>query len=186
MPAVPASITQILKQCDTDKTATLRLHYPTTTVITPGTKLSKQESNPAPTISISSSIAKSTTAKYVAFGIDLDAPFPSMPILAPILHGIQTDLTTEGEPDADGFVKLAAAVKPVVPYGPPGPPPISGPHRYVFLVWEQPQDLTSDGIKKQLGLPEEIGLSGRIRWDQDACEKKLGLGAALGGNYFVV
>ncbi|KAF2110403.1 phosphatidylethanolamine-binding protein [Lophiotrema nucula] len=186
MPAPPATIKQLLETLKNDSNAPVRIHYPAKTVTTPGTKLSKQDSKPAPTLSISSTFAKSPDAKYLAFAIDLDAPFPSMPVLGPILHGIQTDLTTEGEADADGYVKLATAVKPVVIYAPPGPPPISAPHRYVFLIWEQPQDLTSEKIRTQLGLAEQVGIPARMRWNQDAAEKKLGLGAVLGGNYFVV
>jgi hypothetical protein len=73
----------------------------------------------------------------------------------------------------------------VVPYAPPNPPAISGAHRYVFLLWEQPEGLTSEGAKSALGLPEEVGLGARVRWDQEKCETRLGLGKLLGGNYFV-
>lgn len=99
---------------------------------------------------------------------------------------MQADLTTQGEPDADGFIKLVTSVKSAVPYGPPGPPPFCGGHRYVFMVWVQPAELTSNQIKSRLGLGENISLRDRIKWDEDGCEEKLGLGEPLGGSYFLV
>ncbi|KAF2258364.1 PEBP-like protein, partial [Lojkania enalia] len=141
-------------------------------------------SKPAPSLSIPSKIVN-PSAKYIAIALDPDAPFPSMPLLGPVLHWIQTDLTTDDDADDDGWIKLTSSAKAVVYWGPPGPPPISAPHRYVFLVWEQPKDLTNEQARTSLGLPEEVGLRSRVRWNQEDCEKILGLGQVLGGNYFV-
>ncbi|KAF2476353.1 uncharacterized protein BDR25DRAFT_156821, partial [Lindgomyces ingoldianus] len=150
----------------------------------PGSSVTKEASKPAPTLSISRSITKSAAAKYIAVALDLDAPVPSMALASPVLHGIQANLGAQGEPDAGGWVKLVPDVPPIASYAPPNPPFFSASHRYIFLVWEQPEGLTNEKIKKELGLVDEVGLGARVRWDQDACEKKLGLGKALGGNYF--
>lgn len=187
MPAPSASVLKFLQECQTSDKASFRIHFPAATVTKPGLKLSKAETRPPPAYSISSTIAKSNTAKYLLISLDLDAPAPSISgLLSPILHELQVDLTVQGEPDADGFVKLASNIQSVAAYAPPGPPGFSSPHRYVFMVWEQPEGLTSSDVKTKLGVPDQLGLSSRIRWKQDACEKKLGLGKALGGNYFNV
>ncbi|KAF2192565.1 PEBP-like protein, partial [Zopfia rhizophila CBS 207.26] len=154
----------------------LRMHYPASTITSPGSTLSREASKPPPTLSISFTVVKSKTATYIALCLDLDAPFPSVAILSPILHGIQADLTPQGEPDAEDWIKLTPGAKPTASYLPPNPPKFSGAHRYVFLIWEQPEGLTKDKIKSDLGLPDEVGLGARIRWDEDSCEKKLGLG----------
>ncbi|KAF2741394.1 putative protease inhibitor [Polyplosphaeria fusca] len=183
MPAIPSAAKLVLDQTSPPP---LRIHFPNTTVVEAGKKLSKEESKPVPTLSISSSIAKPATAKYVVIELDLDAPFTSMALLSPILHAIWTDMAPEGEPDADGFTKLTSSMKPFCDYAPPGPPPISGPHRYVFMVWEQPQEFNGLKVKQEIGFPDKAGVGARVRWNQERIEKLMNLSTCLGGNYFVV
>jgi phosphatidylethanolamine-binding protein len=95
-------------------------------------------------------------------------------------------MTPQGESDADGFTKLTSEVAPLCDYAPPGPPPISTPHRYVFMVWEQPQDFDRQKIKEEFKFTDKVGIGPRIRWDQARIEKSMELSACLGGNYFVV
>jgi phosphatidylethanolamine-binding protein len=179
-PSVKYSLDRLKK----DGKASLRIVYPDTTVVEPGVRLTRAQTKPEPHVSISKDVAKDVT--YIEVSIDLDAPFPSFPILAPICHGIQTDLKVTGEPDADGFVMLKSNVPPVVPYGPPGPPPLSAPHRYIFMVWEQPASASAEGIKKAMGLGESVGRPARMRWNEEEFEKKVGLsGEPLAFNYFV-
>jgi phosphatidylethanolamine-binding protein (PEBP) family uncharacterized protein len=186
MPVVPGSVKGLLDELQKTNTASLKLHFPASTVTTPGSQLSKADTQPAPSFSISSSVSKSD-AKYIIIAVDLDAPAPAISgLLSPILHGIFTDLSTQGEPDANGFLKLVANASPVAPYGPPKPPGFSSPHRYVFLVWEQPEGLTRSDVKSRLGVADNMSLWSRIKWEEDSCEAKLALGEALGGNYFIV
>ena len=148
--------------------------------------------------------------------LDLDPPFPSFPVLAPILHSLEADLRLETEElDADeGYVYLTAdeeaggyegikrhadmkkRTRPVVGYMGPNPPGVSAPHRYVFLCWEQPGGVDGRKVREVLGLAddddvdgeeygEEVGMATRVRFDQEAFEKSLGLGEVLAGNYFV-
>ncbi|EAA32560.1 hypothetical protein GE21DRAFT_5537 [Neurospora crassa] len=152
---------------------------------------------------------------YMVICLDLDPPFPSFPVLAPILHSLEADLrlVTE-ELDADeGYIYLTAdeeeeargsdgishptrgerRTKPVVGYMGPKPPGVSSPHRYVFLCWEQPEGVTGQKVREVLGLNnneggeegEDVGLAKRVRWDQEGFEKMLGLGDVVAGNYFV-
>ncbi|KAF2099332.1 PEBP-like protein [Rhizodiscina lignyota] len=183
-----ASVTNLLSSLANQEHAPLRIHFPETTIQKPGSSVTKPASKPSPTLSISSTITanKPATQKYAAIAIDLDAPFRSFAFLSPILHGIQLNLVAAGSADPEGFVKLEAEENqaPVVPWGPPNPPPISSAHRYVFLVWEQPDGMTVEKVKGTLNLKEPVSLGARIRWDEAGFEKKLGLGEVLAGNFF--
>jgi phosphatidylethanolamine-binding protein len=187
MPIESASVKYTFDQLSKQGKAYLKVHFPNATVTEPKARLSRKASKDAPFLSLSTSAVKSKDAKYIAVAIDLDAPFPSLPVLGPICHGIQTDLQASGEPDSDGFVKLeATGVDPVISYVGPNPPPLSGPHRYVFMVWEQPEGSGAEAVRKALGLTKEAGISARVRWDEDGFEKKVGLSnEPLAGNYFV-
>jgi len=136
--------------------------------------------------------------RYLVAGLDLDPPFPSFPVMGPILHSMQADLTLatdELDPEsADEFIPLQPAAeedgvgtgRPVAAYMGPAPPGLSSPHRYMFMMWEQPAGVTGERIKDELGFGEDgVGLMTRMRWDQEAFERKLGLGRVVAGNYFV-
>lgn len=164
---------------------TLRIHYPETTVLEAAANLTVAASKPTPTLSMSAAALKSAPGtKYLAVSIDLDAPFPSFAVLGPALHGLHVDLVA-GAVDADGFAPLEGTAQWLVPYVGPGPPKPSAPHRYVFMVFEQPEGMDAAKIKSVLGFGQEVGLMARIRWDEEAAEKKLGLGEAVAGNYFL-
>jgi phosphatidylethanolamine-binding protein (PEBP) family uncharacterized protein len=123
--------------------------------------------------------------RTLAVAIDLDAPFPSAPILGPILHGIQTGLVPDGEADSEGFVTLKAQVDPVVHYIGPAPPPLSSPHRYIILIWKQEVNLTVESIKKGLGWTAPVSMTGRMWWDELKFEKVAELkDVPIAGNYF--
>ncbi|KAK0636780.1 phosphatidylethanolamine-binding protein [Bombardia bombarda] len=233
MPKQAASVTKaladlasILASDAPHKTGSLRIHFPSTVVTEPGTRLTKAATATEPTsYSVSAtalnnialpncdlSPVTSTTfttsaaddddttaipniSKYMIVALDLDAPFPSWPVLGPVLHGVQADLslaTSRIDPD-DEFIQLdfgdesTRGSRSVVSYARPGPPPPSSPHRYVFLLWEQPKELTTAKMREVLGFVEgqEIGVLGRARWDQEAFEKKLGLKNVVAQNYFV-
>ncbi len=184
------SVTEALSELAKAGTAQLRICFPTKTVTQPGEHVSVAEGKEDPTLYVSTSALRSATGKYVAASIDLDAPFPSFSVLGPVLHGLQADLvasagTADGDGDGDGqWTRLETEAKAVVFYAGPQPPKPSAAHRYVFLVWDQPEGMGSDEIKKVLGLPDQVGIPGRMRWDQQACEKKLGLGKVIAANYF--
>ena len=133
----------------------------------------------------------SPTGTFLALCLDLDAPLPSFPFMSPIAHWIQTDLVAQtAGVGADGFAQLKPASgkeRTVAPYRGPRPPPGSAPHRYIFLVWAQPDGVTYESVREALGVSgdAQLGLWPRIRWDEDAFEKKVGLGEVLASNYYV-
>ncbi|KAI3316914.1 PEBP-like protein [Xylariaceae sp. AK1471] len=164
---------------------TLRIHYPSVTVSEAGANLTIEASKSTPTLSISAAALNSAPGtKYVATSIDLDAPFPSFPVLGPILHGLHIDLVA-GAPDADGFAPLEGPTEWLVPYIGPGPPKPSAPHRYVFMVFEQPQALDAAKVRSLLGIAQEVKLTARMWWNEESFEKKLGLGEVVAGNYYL-
>ncbi|TQV99398.1 hypothetical protein V2A60_004876 [Cordyceps javanica] len=193
MRACPSVLTAVEKlDASSDKTPQLRVVFSEDAAVSSfGIKLSKFAAKDAPTLSLSSSLVKShhDGGKYIAICLDLDAPFPSFSFLGPIAHWIQTDLVAAengGSEGGGGFTKLESGARPVVPYVGPGPPPPSAPHRYVFMLWEQPASVAGpDEVSKALSLPAEPGLTARIRWDQAAFEKRMGLAEPLAVNYFV-
>lgn len=106
-----------------------------------------------------------------------------------------------GDPDAEGFAPLTAASPAttatgdgvdgsdewVVPYIGPGPPKPSSAHRYVFLVFEQPDDAVAK-VRRVLGLGQgknNAKLTVRVRWDEAAFEKTLGLGKVVAASFFL-
>src|ERR1700748_3098513 len=171
-----ASVKYALGQLDQQGKAYLKIHFSNAIVTEPKARLSREASKDAPLLSLSNTVIKAKDAKYIVVAIDLDAPFPSFPVLGPICHSIQTDLQASGQPDGEGFVKLEAiGIDPVISYISPRPPPLSGPHRYVFLLWEQPEGIGAEKVRNELGLSKEVGISARVRWDEEEFEKKLGL-----------
>lgn len=85
-------------------------------------------------------------------------------------------MTTSGEDEEE-----------MATYMGPAPPAWSSPHRYVFMCWEQPDGVTGEKIREELGLDEGegVGMMGRLRWDLESFERRLGLGRVVAGNYFV-
>jgi phosphatidylethanolamine-binding protein (PEBP) family uncharacterized protein len=94
----------------------------------------KNQVSEQPTISISVT-ATSSTATYTFMVIDPDAPTPDDPKFAYWRHwvvsGIPSPSATTSPDD------ITARGKTVTPYLAPGPKDESGPHRYLFLLFEE-------------------------------------------------
>lgn len=66
-----------------------------------------------------------------------------------------------------------------------GPPPGSSPHRYLILLYEQPEGLAEGGGKKFAPKEgKEMGLGQRVRTSLDEWVVKLGLGEPVAVNFF--
>jgi len=164
-----------IKEVESGSIPTIAVTFPNDKPVSkPGAHLPRADAASTPTLSYS---APSSTGKYVAACIDLDAPFPGFAILAPILHWMQSDLV----PSSSGTLEVSGNVSPVMGYRGPGPPPLSPPHRYVFLLYEQPEGFD----KSKLGLPEVMGMKDVMRWKHEQFEKKAGFGKVVAGNWFV-
>ncbi|PVI06466.1 PEBP-like protein [Periconia macrospinosa] len=169
--------------------STLEVISPASYITTPGQNIEKARAQSRPTLSIKllppQTTPESPPKSYLAVSIDVDAPFPSFPLLSPALHSMQTDLKPSSETDGDGWTELVSDVCPIAFWAPPAPPPISAPHRYVFMVWEQPDGVDEETIRKGMGLRGKVGLMQRVKWDQSGFEAKFGLEKLVGGTYFV-
>jgi phosphatidylethanolamine-binding protein (PEBP) family uncharacterized protein len=113
--------------------------------------------------------------------LDPDAPHPSAGFLGPVLHWLQTGLVQA----ADGSNRfVVSASEPFISdYAPPGPPPFSPPHRYCFLLYEQPEGF--DVRKHILADGAKMGVWARMWYSLDEWERTAGLGEVVAANYFV-
>ncbi|KAL2857162.1 phosphatidylethanolamine-binding protein [Aspergillus pseudoustus] len=191
----------VIQAIESGTYATLGLRIGSQTV-TPGLKVSKQETRTTPTLfAPSTPLAPGT---YTLIAIDIDAPYFSWNVLSPIVHWIQTGFVvpsqkTEGEPesepgaeqsqetatnqDNDALVELKSTDSVIVPWLPAGPPPGTAPHRYVFALYKQTPGASVPGAGGLKGLPKSR--LGRMRFDVEGMVGQLGLGEVVAGNYFV-
>ncbi|KAE8447819.1 hypothetical protein EG329_010048 [Mollisiaceae sp. DMI_Dod_QoI] len=159
---------------DTSKVLGLKI---STKTIAPGMYIPKAEAQSPPELSFA---VPSPTSTYIVIGLDIDAPFPSFDLLGPILHWIQPGLKVT--PSDSGLAVLSSSEPFVANYIGPAPPPLGGPHRYIFFLYEQPNDF--DGKKYAPPGGKTLGNFDRMRYDLDAFEKEARLGPALAVNYF--
>lgn len=134
--------------------------------------------------------------RFLVAALDLDLPVTSFPVLSPVLHSMQADLELLPPKDKDWdsaeYIPLVhdrrlRGDENVAGYVGPSPPPFGRPHRYMFVLWQQPTGINAERIREEFGFNDDgsIGVMDRVRWDQDAFEKKLGLGKVVAANYFV-
>lgn len=97
-----------------------------------------------------------------------------------LLTRIQPDL--KPEPAADGKSKLVASSPFVANYVGPSPPPPSAPHRYVFMLYEQPDGFVAKKYAPAGG--KKMGLWPRVRYDFGAFAREIKLGPVIACNYF--
>ena len=81
--------------------------------------------------------ASTSDMSYVITLTDPDAPSRENPEWSEMCHWIATNLTSSSD--------TRSGPDDVMPYKPPGPPPKTGKHRYVFLVFA-PENGTSEGL----------------------------------------
>ncbi|EME80522.1 uncharacterized protein MYCFIDRAFT_31574, partial [Pseudocercospora fijiensis CIRAD86] len=113
---------------------------------------------------------------YLIIALDLDALFVNIPILGPILHWIQPGLKAS----ADNVLTTNEPF--VADYIGPAPPPLSGPHRYCFFLYEQPENF--DGRKYAPPNGGKLSAMKRMRFDVEGFENEVGLGVIVGCAYF--
>ena len=113
---------------------------------------------------------------YLVVGLDLDAPFVSLPVLGPILHWVQSGLVA----GADGVLEAKAPF--TANYIGPAPPPGAAPHRYVFLLYEQPAGY--DVAKYAPADGKKLGNAKRMFYRLENLEKEIKLGPVIAANYF--
>mmetsp|Transcript_24013 Transcript_24013/g.26655 ORF Transcript_24013/g.26655 Transcript_24013/m.26655 type:complete len:303 (-) Transcript_24013:92-1000(-) len=113
--------------------------------VTPGVKLTVDQTTQQPSVSFSGAVADKT---YTLMKIDPDAPTRNG-FLGPVKHWLVIDI-----PGGD-----VTKGKHIAPYLEDSPPSGTGPHRYVFLLFEQP-----DSISDELERTQSSSHVGRLRW----------------------
>ncbi|KAF2440780.1 hypothetical protein P171DRAFT_108202 [Karstenula rhodostoma CBS 690.94] len=213
MPSPTSTIKKFLDQNKDNAKPDLLITFPSGTAIpAPATKADKPSTSQQPTFSLAQSCLRTHVpgAKYMAVSLDLDAPSPSLPLASPILHYLHTDLTAataspfaspspvyKTDTATDTWVQLTASSvtaggkgtleKPLTSWLAPAPPGFSAPHRYVFLVWEQPEKMSGEQVRAKLGLGKgEAGLWRKSRFDIEGFVRKLKLGKIVAGTWMVV
>ncbi|CAJ2502357.1 Uu.00g097510.m01.CDS01 [Anthostomella pinea] len=142
--------------------------------IEPGQYIPKAEAQTAPEISL-----PNAGGEYIVVSLDMDAPFPSFNLLGPIHHWTQPGFT----PTTPGEAALSSGNTPFIAnYIGPAPPPGSGPHRYVFFLYQQPEAFDGKAYAPPNG--QTVPNMKRMRYDLDDFEQKAKLGPIVACNYF--
>ncbi|KAH8901815.1 putative protease inhibitor [Coniochaeta sp. PMI_546] len=157
-----------------DKSKILGLSHGKRTNIQPGDLVPKTDATYPPKLTLA---AASSSTTYLVICLDLDGPFPNFSVCSPTLHWLQPGLRATGTDN-----ELQSKDPFVCDYAPPGPPPIGGPHRYVYILYEQPEGF--DGSKYAPAGGRGMGIAPRIRWSLDDWSKDVGLGPVVAINYY--
>ncbi|GAA5826906.1 hypothetical protein JCM11251_002154 [Rhodosporidiobolus azoricus] len=109
-------------------TVAVNVEYEAFGSIAPGSTYQVSETQQEPSVTFQAAPEK-PESKYVVVLADPDAPSKEEPGMSPFLHFALADV-----------VPGQAAGQTLVSYMGPAPPPKTGRHRYVFLVYQQPVD----------------------------------------------
>jgi len=130
--------------------------------------------------SVPGGLSKDKTPQLTLALTDPDAPSRDNPEWSEICHWIATEVQLV-DSGSDGEAKFSKSFKEIMPYKPPGPPPKTGKHRYVFVALA-PKNRTTDGL--YLSQPSD-----RQHWGYDherdglkIWAEKMGL-AVVGANF---
>ncbi|KAH8800629.1 phosphatidylethanolamine-binding protein [Xylogone sp. PMI_703] len=149
----------------------------------PGSILSKTTTKSEPKLATKSAL----NGRYIVVMLDPDAPSPRVPVLGPVLHWIQTDLCSESasfELNGGHFFPLTPENTPaVVPYLAPQPPPVATPHRYMFLLYAQPEAFSARRLMEEGTI--SISTVGRLRFKLSKFEETAKLGPVIAASYFL-
>lgn len=121
------------------------------------------------------------TGKFIVVALDLDAPYKAAPVISSLCHWIQADLQPSGSDN-----NLTSPTPPVVDYIGANPAPFSmAPHRYVFMLFKQPDGFDASKLECAYKEGESYPMTWRMRFDLEGFVKDAGLGEWVAANYFV-
>lgn len=156
----------------------LGITYGNNDISPPGELIPRPEVARPPTISSS---VFSTTGKAVLFTIDLDVPSNGSRVT--LLHWMSPDIT--GVTDGKNSTELTIPNPPVgTPYLQPAPPVGDFPHRYVFLLFEQPRNFSIPPEFANINPPTDV--SARIGFNLAKFVAASGLSTPIAANYITV
>ncbi|KAG6829671.1 hypothetical protein H0H92_003915 [Tricholoma furcatifolium] len=152
--------------------ALLTVNFPGVGDITPGQALTEQQSASAPTVTVTAANSSvSLDGNYTIMMVDADV------VGSDLSNGENHHWLVNGVKISDGTLSNASAT-PIVSYAGPGPAAGSGPHRYVILLYVQPDNFTAPA---DLSKPTGVSMFNLSEYVQDS-----GLGPLLAANYMTV
>ncbi|PUU83616.1 phosphatidylethanolamine-binding protein [Tuber borchii] len=138
--------------------------------LTNGDTLTPADAAALPTFALGGSSGISPKTKYVILMIDPDSPSRDDVVVPQVLHYLKTDFSVSE------FTDLASSSNPTLSYVGPSASVGTGPHRYIFLLYVQPDGFTVKGV------PSE---SNRAGFNVSDWRVTNGLKAAVAGIHFV-
>jgi len=159
-------------------TQNLNVTFGSNVITPPGELIPRPEVASPPTIS---SKVFSTTGKAILFLIDLDVP--SNGTRVKLLHWFAPDITgvTSG---LNSTTLTIPANGPGAPYLQPSPPPGDSPHRYTFLLFEQPINFAVPAAFANINPPAST--TNRIGFNLTAFIAAANLSPPIAANYILV
>jgi len=151
-------------------TALVTLNFSAGVVLQPGQNLSQEQVAPVPTVTVQNG---NTTAKYTLAMLDADTVGSKLP------DGQTRHWLVNGVYIADSSVFTNASSTEVTAYAGPAPPANSGPHRYVVVLYNQPDSFHAPENLSTTGVPVSP-----MKWTDYVTSS--GLGSLVGATYFTV
>ncbi|THU92230.1 PEBP-like protein [Dendrothele bispora CBS 962.96] len=114
---------------------------------------------------------------FIVTMVDPDAPTPQNRSLAQVRHLVLADVRINGS-GSEGVALLTNSTPALSEYIPPGPPAGSDPHRYTFLLWNQPPTFDRASASASFDPAAPVGFN----VSQFASQN--GLGQPVAGTFF--
>jgi phosphatidylethanolamine-binding protein (PEBP) family uncharacterized protein len=155
-----------------DPSALLTINYPGVGDVTSGQHLTKDQTSAQPTVTITpANSSVSLSGKFTIAMVDADI------VGSANADGVNRHWLLNGVEVTDSKVSNVSATA-ITAYAGPGPAAGSGPHRYVIILYQQP-----DSFAAPADLSQPIGVT---RMDLGAYVKDSGLGSLVAANYITV
>ncbi|KIJ59826.1 hypothetical protein HYDPIDRAFT_99907 [Hydnomerulius pinastri MD-312] len=165
--------------------ALLVVNWPTGKEALLGNTLTTVDTADAPDVSFTpmQSFDVENEVGYTIVMTDPDAPSRKDPKFREWRHWVVTGLKAPALSGFDtGDLSARFTKAAITPYHPPAPPPGTGPHRYVFLLYQEPSvdfSIPTDAPEHDNGMKE------RAKWNSTSFGEKYGL-KLVGVNHFFV
>ncbi|TRM70370.1 phosphatidylethanolamine-binding protein [Schizophyllum amplum] len=155
------------------------LEDPSVTV-EPGVLLTRNQTKFIPEFSISNITEDDGEKTYVVVQVDPDAHTPQNPDVAQVRHLLGGNYTTDGTA-ATGLALRNSSVA-VSEWMRPSPPAGSDPHRYVILLYAQPDNFSAASIAPLVPVNAS---SSPLHFNLSEFAQATGLGLPVAGTYFL-
>ncbi|KAK7461290.1 hypothetical protein VKT23_008469 [Stygiomarasmius scandens] len=145
-------------------------------VITGG-NLTKNETSLLPSFWLTYDDPSLLNETFIITMVDPDAPTPQNRSLAEVRHLVLADVRINGSA-SEGTALLSNSTPALSEYLAPGPLAPSDPHRYVFLVWKQPEGFDTAAVAASFDPAVPVG------FDVSEFASTYSLGSPVAGNFF--